>query len=309
MKISSEAKVGLIGIVTLAVLIWGINYLKGRNILNSTYTLHAFYEDSGGLENSSSVLMNGIKIGYIDAIKLQPELPLPVHVIFQVEKHYTVNNGSTATLFSADLLGTMAIRIVSSGNEGVMMHQDTLQSSTEKDMIASVSAQVMPVMEQIGDLAESLDSVVLKLDKLLDTDSPAELLDDLSDISSSLSASLSPGGALHESFDNLASFTAMLETQEDEIASMTGHLNSISESLDSAGIENIAEELQAASRAFTQLLEQVNSGEGSMGKLIYSDTLYLHLQNLVADLDTLVIDLKENPGDYVQVSVFGKKQK
>lgn len=309
MKISSEAKVGLIGIVTLAVLIWGINYLKGRNILNSTYTLHAFYEDSGGLENSSSVLMNGIKIGYIEAIKLQPELPLPVHVFLHVEKQYTVNNGSTATLFSADLLGTKAIRIVSSGNEGVMMHQDTLQSSTEKDMIASVSAQVMPVMEQIGDLAESLDSVVLKLDKLLDTDSPAELLEDLSEISSSLSTSLSPGGALHESFNNLESFTGMLESQEEEIASMTGHLNSISESLDSAGIENIAEELQAASKAFTQLLEQVNSGEGSMGKLIYSDTLYLHLQNLVADLDSLVIDLKENPGDYVQVSVFGKKQK
>ncbi len=306
MKISSEAKVGLIGIVTLAVLIWGINYLKGRNILNSTYTLHAFYEDSGGLENSSPVLMNGIKIGYIDAIKLQPESPRPVHVILHVEKQYTVSNGSTGTLFSADLLGSKAIRIESSGNEGVMKHQDTLLSSTEKDMIASVSAQVMPVMEQIGDLAESLDSVVLKMDKILDSDSPAELLDDLAEISSSLSASLSPGGSLHESFNNLESFTAMLESQEEEIASMTGHLNSISESLDSAGIENIANELHAASKAFTQLLEQVNSGEGSMGKLIYSDTLYLHLQNLVADLDSLVIDLKENPGDYVRFSVFGK---
>jgi phospholipid/cholesterol/gamma-HCH transport system substrate-binding protein len=306
MKISSEAKVGLIGIITLAVLIWGINYLKGRNILNSAYSLHAFYDNSGGLEDSSPVLMNGMKIGYIDAIKLQPELALPVHVILQVEKQYPVKSGSAAVLFSADLLGTKAIRIESSGNEGLMKHQDTLVSYIEKDMFSSISDQVLPVMEQIGGLAESLDSVVLKLDKLLDSDSPADLLDDLSDISSSLSASLHPGGALYESFKNLASFTEMLESQEDEISSMTGHLNSISASLDSAGIKDIAEELKAASGAFTRLLEQVNSGKGSMGKLVYSDTLYMHLQNLVADLDTLVVDLKENPQDYVRFSLFGK---
>ncbi len=66
MKLSIEAKVGFIGIATLVVLIWGINYLKGRNILSSTYTLHAFYEDSGGLESSAPVLMNGVKIGYVD---------------------------------------------------------------------------------------------------------------------------------------------------------------------------------------------------------------------------------------------------
>lgn len=306
MRISSEAKVGLIGIITLAVLIWGINYLKGRNILNSTYTLHAFYGDSGGLESSSPVLMNGMKIGYIDAIKLEPASALPVHVIVHVEKQYPLRTGSTAVLFSADLLGSKAIRIESTENKGLMKHQDTLLSNTEKDMLSSLSEQVMPVMEQIGDLAESLDSVVLKLDRLLDSDSPADLLEDLSDISSSLSSSLNPGGALYESFHNLASFTEMLESQEDEIASMAGHLNSISESLDSAGIEDIAKELKAASGAFTQLLEQVNSGEGSMGKLIYSDTLYMHLENLVADLDSLVVDLKENPQDYVRFSLFGK---
>ncbi|MEA3462649.1 MAG: MlaD family protein, partial [Bacteroidota bacterium] len=288
MKISSEVKVGLIGIATLLILIWGINYLKGRNILNSTYTIHGYYENAGGLENSSPVLMNGIKIGYIEAIELQPELLKPVHVIMHVEKQYPVKQGSRAILFSADLLGTKAIRIESSAKQGDMHHQDTIFTSSEADMFSSLSAQVMPVMDQIGDLAESLDSVVQKLDELLESDSPAEMLEDLSEISASLSTSLSPGGALYASFHNLESFTSMLESQKEEIASTTSHLNSISASLDSAGIEQIAEELKAASGAFTQLLEQVNSGDGSMGKLIYSDTLYMHLQNLVADLDSLV---------------------
>jgi len=306
MKISSEAKVGLIGIATLALLIWGINYLKGRNILNSTYTLHAFYEDSGGLENSSPVLMKGMKIGYIDNIELQSGNPLPVHVILHVEKQYPVSNGSKALLFSADLLGTMAVRIESPGSGGDMLHNDTIRTAIEADMIASISSQVMPVMEKIGDLSESLDSVVQKLDKLLDSDAPAETLQDLSEISASLSSSLSPGGALYMSFHNLESFTSMLASQEDELKSMTGHLNSISETIDSAGIDRIANELLAASGAFTQLMEQLNSGEGSMGKLFYSDSLYAQLQNLLVDLDSLIIDLNENPQDYVRFSLFGK---
>ena len=306
MKISSEVKVGLIGIATLLILIWGINYLKGRNILNSTYTLHAFFENSGGLENSSPIIMNGMKIGYIDDIILQPELSLPVHVFIHIEKQYPVNHGSKAILFSADMLGTKAIRIESSREQGTMQHQDTILTSAETDMLSSLSAQVMPVMGQIGDLAESLDSVVQKLDRLMESDSPAEILEDLSEISASLSTSLNPGGALHSSFLNLDSFTGMLESQKEEIASMTSHLNSVSEALDSAGIVQIAEELKTASGAFAQLLEQLNSGEGTMGKLLYSDSLYMHLQNLVADLDSLVIDLNENPKDYVHFSLFGK---
>jgi len=306
MKIRSEAKVGLIGIATLVLLIWGINYLKGRNILNSTYTLHAFYEDSGGLENSSSVLMKGMKIGYIDNIELQPGLALPVHVVLHVEKHYPVNIGSTAILFSADLLGSRAVRIESSGKDAYMQHNDTILAYSEADMIASLTAQVMPVMEQIGDLSESLDSVVHKLDKLIESEATSEALLDLAEISASLSASLKPGGALHESFNNLESFSSMLESQEDEFESMAGHLNSISESIDSAGIDRIAEELIAASGAFTQLMEQLNSGKGSMGKLFYSDTLYVQLQNLVSNLDSLIIDLNENPKDYVHFSLFGK---
>ena len=111
MKISIEAKVALIGIVTLLVLIWGINYLKGRNILRSSYTLYAFYQDSGGLESSAPVLMNGIKIGYVEAISLEPEALLPVEITLHIEKTYPLRTGSAAVLHSADLLGSKAIRI------------------------------------------------------------------------------------------------------------------------------------------------------------------------------------------------------
>jgi len=309
MKISIEAKVGLIGIATLVVLIWGINYLKGRNILNSTYTLYAQYQDSGGLETSAPVLMNGIKIGYVEAIDLQMEAIHPVGITLHIEKAYPLSVGSSAVLFSADLLGGKAIRIESSQNEGYLADQDTILSALEPDLFSSIGEQVVPVMQQIGQLAVSLDTMAGRMNDLLNSDASQNTLVHISDISALLKSSLEPGGSLHASFENLESFSSMLADQEDEIASMTSHLNSVSEALDSAGIDKVTQELLATTEQFRLLLEQINSGEGTAGKLIYSDTLYYHLENLVSDLDSLIVDLNENPQDYVHISLFGKSQK
>ena len=306
MKISSEAKIGLIGVATLAILIWGINYLKGRNILNGNYSLHAYFEDAGGMEDSSPVYMQGIQIGYIDHIDLQQELALPVHVVVNVEKRYPLYRGSIAVLFSADVLGTRAVRIESPTSGTYLKNNDTIGTAMESDIFSSISSQVMPVMEQIGTLAESLDSIVHKMDALLESEATTGTLEDLRKMTASLSSSLNPGGALYNSFSNLEAFSSMLDSQEDEFKTMISHLNSISEALDSAGIDRIAGELETAAGAFNHLLSQLNSGEGSMGKLLYSDSLYAQLQSLVVSLDSLVTDLSENPQDYVRFSLFGK---
>jgi len=308
MKISIEAKVGLIGIATLLVLIWGINYLKGRNILRSSYTLYAFYQDSGGLESSAPVLMKGIKIGYVESIDLDPEASQPVEITLHIEQAYPLRMGSRAVLFSADLLGSKAIRIDASRNGGYLGDQDTLISILEPDLFSSIGEQALPVVEQIGQLATSLDSLAESMNDLVDSGAANELLVHISDMAASLESSLEPGGSLHASFQNLESFTSMLADQKDEIASMTSNLNAVSEALDSAEIDQLTQELVATTREFRTLMEQLNSGKGSAGKLIYSDTLYYHLENLVSDLDSLVLDLNENPGKYVHFSLFGKSQ-
>ena len=308
MKINSEVKVGLIGIATLAILIWGINYLKGKNILHGNYTLHAYFEDAGGMEISSPVYMQGIRIGYIDDIELLQELRKPVHVALHVENQYPVRRGSKAILYSTDVLGTRAVRIDPHASGAYLKHNDTIPAGIESDIFSSISDQVMPVMEHIGTLSQSLDSVVHKIDDLLASEATAGTLQNIRNLSASLASSLQTGGALNNSFKNLDSFSTMLKAQEEEFSSMGMHLNSISESVDSVGIEHIADNLAGAAGAFNQLLEQMNSGEGSMGKLVYSDSLYVQLQNLVAGLDSLITDLNENPQDYVHFSLFGKKQ-
>jgi phospholipid/cholesterol/gamma-HCH transport system substrate-binding protein len=309
MKFSIEAKVGVIGIVTLLVLIWGINYLKGRNILSDSYTLHTHFQESGGLEISAPVLLKGIKIGYVDRVLLLSHKNPPVQVDLKIDSEYTLGVGSHAELFSADLLGSKAIRILPSGMTSVLEDLDTIESLVAPDLMTNLQGRIYPIFDQFGVLAGSLDTLSRQIGILIAGDALGETLDHLSSITLNLNAALSQGGTLDNSFSNLESFTGTLKQQQDEIADLIVNLNSISAGLDSAGLGRLATELQEVSIQFNKLLGQVNSEEGSAGKFFYSDSLYENLNILITDMDVLVKDLNENPGDYVQVSVFGKSDK
>ena len=309
MKLSNEVKIGLIGIATIAALIWGINYLKGRNILRSTYTLHTFFSDALGLESSAPVVMNGVRVGYVDLVSMDPAGNPPVEVILQIEKSYPLPEAAYAVLFSADLLGTKAIRIEVPRQGAPLQDSDTLQSLVEPDLLSSIEAQLLPAVQRISDLAVTLDHLALQMDTLAGADATREAIQHLSEVSGALSRSLATGGSMDAAFRNVESFTAMLKEQEDELASLAGHLRSIGASLDSAGVGKLAGELRTTSSQLNQVLAQINSGEGNAGRFIYSDSLYLSLKTLVSDLDELVVDLNENPQDYVHFSLFGNSQK
>lgn len=315
MKLSSEAKVGLIGIVTIILVIWGINYLKGKNIFSSTYPLIAFYMDSGGLEASSPVLMNGVKVGYIEEITLNPEEKAPIRMVLSIENTYPIPKGSKAVQISTDLMGSKAIQIellsmeIPAENREYYKENDIILTAVEQDLISSLEEQIMPVVDRISELAVSVDRLVHQIDTLLISEATVEMVQNLSDISKSIASTLEPGGSLNQSLSNIESFTTLLKAQEENVASLTGNLNSLSESLDGAGLDKLSKELLSVTEQLNQLLTQVNSGEGSAGKLIYSDSLYTNLEILITDLDTLINDLTENPGDYVHISVFGKNKK
>jgi phospholipid/cholesterol/gamma-HCH transport system substrate-binding protein len=309
MKISTELKVSLIAIATILVLIWGINYLKGRNLLGNHYSLVTFYSETAGLENSAPVLMKGVKIGYVDRVILRTGEEPAIKVILNIDKSYEIPKGSSATLFSADLIGNKAIRIDPGESAGWLQDHDTLSPAVDEGFLEEVQQKLYPILEKAGSLAESLESLSLRLDTLITDPSLDQVLSGLAGITSELEQAMGPGGSLDRSFGNLASFTGMLSDQEEEMKSLIGNLNAVSASLDSAGLDKLATELKGTSEQIRVLVRQINSGEGTAGKFFYSDSLYENLNGLINDLDLLVRDLNENPGDYVRFSVFGKSEK
>jgi phospholipid/cholesterol/gamma-HCH transport system substrate-binding protein len=309
MRISSEVKIGFIGLITLIVLIWGINYLKGRNILKSTFTLHAYYDHAQSLESSAPVMMTGIKIGYVDKVTLRTDRQPAIEVNLSIEKDFSIPKGSQAILYSIDLLGTKGIRIEASDSKVPVVHNDTLKSLIESDLLSSIETRLEPTFAQISSLASTVDSLASGVHALLITESTQQTLDHLSQISGALKNSLGPGGSLSESFKNLESFSSVLKEQGDEVTELTSNLNSISKSLDQADVGRLLDSLQSTTLHINRMLTMVNDGSGSLGRFVTSDTLHENLNRLIADLDKLILDLNENPQRYVQFSLFGNSQK
>ncbi len=306
MKISGEIKIGITGIITLIVIILGINYLKGKNVLGSNYSLIALFHNVNGLEPSGNVMMNGFKIGTVDNIDYNTEAAVPFTVYLEIDKAYPIRTNSLAEIYSADLLGSRAIRIIQSEEAGFMEAGDTLNSQIENDMIASLLDRFSPVLNQAGDLLETLDSAGEALTVLLKDPSLRSVLNHVDQAAGSVNNQLSESGNLSRSFENLEVLTNSISAKSGSIQNTISNMDSLTEQLKAAELDSLILHLGSVTDNLAEIMASINDGQGSIGKLINEDNMYQQLSQLIADLDSLVTDLNKNPKKYVSFSLFSR---
>ncbi len=306
MKIAGEIKIGITGIITVIVIIWGVNYLKGRNILNSNYTLIATFDQVDGLEPSGKVMLNGYKIGTVDKIDFDPQAKVPFTLQMEIDKSYPVRAESIAEIYSADLLGSRAVRIIQSEETGFMESGDTLNSKVTGDMITSLLDQFSPLLLQANDVLQTIDSAGAALTVILSNPALKTLVGHIDQAAGSMKEQLSESGDLARSLENLKVITGSIGTQSESIKNTIDNLESLSGKLDRAEIDSLLLQLQDLSEHLSGITSSINKGEGTIGKLVRDDSLYDQVGQLIADLDSLVTDLNENPKKYVSFSLIGR---
>jgi len=309
MKFRSEAKIGLIGIITLAVLIWGINYLKGKNILNRDITLFALYAEASGLEEDADIFYKGYKIGVVKEVRLNPQETYPIQVSISIEKNFKIPAGSVAELYSADLLGNKAIRVIPSTSGTTMENNDTINSRIVPDMLSDLQAQIEPMLGNLSELSKKLDSISNYMIDFLQTGKVDEIISRIRETTDIISASFQEGGLVNETLGNVESITSNLEDKNEAISESIENIKTLTDSLARLAGDSVLINLAEAAESLTAILNAVNDGQGTLGNLVYNDSLYINLEWLARDLDHLVRDLKENPEDYVSISVFGGSKK
>jgi len=305
-KIAGEIKIGITGIITVIVIIWGINYLKGRNVLRNNYTLVATFQRVDGLESSGKVMLNGFKIGTVDKIDFKSQANTPFTVYLEIDKTYSIRANSLAEIYSADLLGSKAVRIIQSSEKGFMENGDTLRSQIAGDMISTLLDQFTPLLEQANEVLQTLDSAGAALTVILSDPALITILNNLDNATGSISDLLSENGNLTRSFENLRLITEGLSTQNESIKNTIGNLEGLTDKLNTAELDSLLLHLGCVSGNLAEITTSLGAGEGTMGKLIKEDSLYFQIGQLIADLDSLVTDLNRNPKKYVSFSLIGR---
>lgn len=313
MKFSNEAKVGILVTAALAALLWGLNYLKGKDVFSSDKKLFAVYDNVDGLVKSNPVVMNGFRIGIINSIDFMPDRSGRLVVTLLINKDVFISNDAKAIIYSSDLLGQKGLRVDLGVEQNPAANGDTLQAELQTSLTQKLGKEIGPLKNKTEDLIVSIDSVVSMLHSLFDTQTKNNLRSSISHLNSSLSSLdnmvSTDKGKLNVMLTNLESITTNIKNNNKQINSILNNLSQVSDSLAKA---NFASAINNADKVLAQsaaVFEKINKGEGSMGMMVNDQQLYNNLNTSAKSLDDLMKDLKANPKRYVHFSVFGKSAK
>lgn len=316
MKIRREVKLGILAAVTLFLFIWGLNYLKGKDMFTRQIFFYAIYEQVGGLTESNPVLVSGVQIGQVDNISFHPDGSGRVVVRSIIEsEQIDVPQNSTARMTS-DFLGTTQIEIVLGDSQQLIESGDTLEAQTKASITEEVTAQLMPFRQKAEDLLAQVDTILTVIQYTFNPQTRDNIINSVQSITNTLNSLESATMTLDTSIEdqisklsvilnNAESITSNIRENNEDITRIIENFSAISDTLAAARIEETFSNVNRTMEDFSQVMEKINRGEGSMGLLINDENLYRNLNESSRQLDSLLVEIRKNPGRYFNISVFG----
>tara|TARA_B100001540_G_C15793915_1_gene636741 strand:- start:394 stop:1350 length:957 start_codon:yes stop_codon:yes gene_type:complete len=308
---NKEFKIGFVVLIVLVMLIVGVNYLKGLNILSSNNKkYYAQYEDIGGLQVGSSVRVNGYQVGMVSDIDLLIQDRPSLLVTLILDKEFSIPNNSTARIVNQDLMGTKGVSLILGDTDVYVKVGDTLNSSIEGSLQEEVNAQILPLKRKAEELIGSMDSLMIIVTAILNKDARANLSNSLNSLdrtfvlmSETMQRVSDIVGENDERINNviinLESISENIKNSNGAIENTLSNLSSISDSLVNTDISSIVDN-------FNAITQQINNGQGSLGLLIKDDRMYNNLERSTKELAELVEDIKNNPSRYINFSLVGR---
>lgn len=310
----SKIIIGSLFVIVIALLVMGINYLKGIDFFNPNNTFYAVYSNVNGLKVSNDVTVNGYTIGQVRDISLKQDFS-GVVVAFSIDKEFNIPDSTIAQIYSSDIMGTKAVRLILSKASKKLSDGDTLIPDSEKDLKAQVNAELLPLKKKTESLIMSFDSALAIIQNIFNEKTRQNLLMSFESIKRTLQylegTSLimdtlltSQKSRLIQIFSNVESITYNLKKNNEALTNIINNFSSISDTLARIQFVSVMENAEKTLIQTNQIVEKINEGQGTIGMLINNDTLYQHLEQSAKDLDFLLRDIKENPKRYLHFSVF-----
>ena len=318
MKTGRLIRIGLLFAISIFVLVWGINFLKGKNFLKPEKVFFAKYERIGSLMVSSPVMVKGFKVGEVRDISLGEDFESPVLVKFAITyEALELPIGTEVKIISTDLMGTKGIELIMVEDTVLIPYGDTLIGIIEGDLKDQVNTQMLPLKRKAEDLMASMDSVLVSLHLVFDQQNRSNLSQSFEIVTQTLknveqtSVFLenyvkSESGKLSYVLSNLDSLTQNLVNRTAELQLSILNIGSFTDSLNKVPLRIAVEQFVDVLQDVNQIIQMTNAGEGSLGKLLQSDSLYYTIENVSRSLNDLLLDIKLNPKRYIRVSAIDR---
>jgi phospholipid/cholesterol/gamma-HCH transport system substrate-binding protein len=293
----TEIEVGITVLVAVAVLLWGVTWLKEFQIQRSVKVWHVLFPQTGGLGPSDEVQVNGIKKGSVQAMRLTGD---GVLVDLALASEVTLTRDSRVTIRNIGLMGEKVIGVDLRSTGGAWSLEDTIPGGYEKG-IPEVMGDVAITIESVTQLSARLASLVEAADKHGDL---SGTLKNMRLASDELQATIKETrGTLKTT---LADASATAKAARALTAGREAQLGRTIDGVSAAAerLERLSARLDSLSAVLHAVALKVDRGEGTLGKLVNDRALYTDVTATVDSLQALIVDIKKNPKKYFKVEIF-----
>ncbi|NRB58977.1 MAG: MCE family protein [Winogradskyella sp.] len=296
MKITREAKTGILVLSGIALFIYLFSFLKGDDLFTSKDVFYTEF-DYNALSSSSPVTVKGNKVGKIESIDYMYDTG-KTRVTFSVNKKLKFSKNSTISLYATGIMGGNALEIIDANDGKYANPGDVLTSGVKKSLISSLESELPKVTEGLGGTLSNTDVMVANLNKLLTDESDDGLQHAISELNKTL-----------KSYNSVAqSIETVVKDNDDKIASvldgfdkLTSDFKEISGQLKDANLAGTVKSLEGTLNKFQGILTSIDENKGTLGKLLNDDALYNNLEAASKEMEELLLDIKLHPARYRRI--------
>ena len=303
---TKEVKIATVAIVGIAVLFFGLHFLKGMPVFSTDNVYYATFKDINGLSASNPIYADGYQVGTVKSIIYDYQKSGNVLVEFQVDNNLRIPKGSSAEIES-DMMGNIKMNILLANNPRERMEPgDTIQGNMNAGLMGSVQ-QLVPT---IAAMLPKVDSILASVNMLLADPAIKASLHNMETMSANLAVtSAGLNSLVAQANGKVPGLLAKADYAMDKAGATLNNTDKLTASLAQLDIAQTMAKVDRTLDNVESVTRQLNSPNGTLGLLMNDPTLYRNLNGTMRSADSLLIDLKAHPKRYVHFSLFGKKDK
>jgi phospholipid/cholesterol/gamma-HCH transport system substrate-binding protein len=314
MALNTEAKVGALAVVAVTALVLGFDFLKGNNTFQRGRDFYVVYDKVPGLQESDPIRVNDLLIGRVKDLTLRDDYTIMARL--NITEDFPIPVDTRAMISSADFLGAKQVDLVIGKSDRLARSGDTLRGTIEVGIQEAIREELRPITSKVQALISSIDSSMTVVNAIFSGETGDDVENSLTSISEALTnfrnMSLRVDNMVARQtrnvdtiFSSLATVSQGFADKDAEMQRILENLAAITDSLAAAEFAATVTDARDAIRGLGAIIERVEDGEGTLGKLVQDDALYENLNASSQDLDALLKDIEANPGRYVTLFRIG----
>jgi phospholipid/cholesterol/gamma-HCH transport system substrate-binding protein len=302
-KFSKAQAIGLFVLLTLVAIFVVINFLKGQDLFNKNTKYYTTLQNVEGLTATGPVYIRGLKVGSVESIKYNNTQDNFI-VKLSIKSDYVIPNNSVAEIYSADILGGKSVRIDLGNSNLHAKAGDTIKGGTSPDMITMLTKEIGPLKEQASALMSNMNTTLNTINALLDSNARTNLQQSFAHLNKTLQNAQNLSKSLNDMSPDLKEMIANLNTLSQGLSQGSGDIKNSLKNINDITTQISEADLKSTIQNLQSLLVKIQDPNGSLGKLLYTDSLHNSLDSLLKDVNNLVKKITENPKKYIKISVF-----